>query len=59
MTIEKIKILSAVLELPDKLPCQFSPFGLFMLQLKLGLYSAQVLLQHPIERIKILGTATS
>ena len=27
MTIEKIKILGAVLELPAKKHCQFSPFG--------------------------------
>ena len=27
MTIEKIKILGAVLELPAKQHCQFSPFG--------------------------------
>ena len=29
MAIEKIKILGAVLELPAKPHCQFSPFGLF------------------------------
>ena len=29
MSIEKIKILGAVLELPAKPDCQFSPFGLF------------------------------
>ena len=27
MAIEKIKILAAVLELPDKLHCQYSPIG--------------------------------
>jgi len=30
MAIEKIKILGAVLELPAKLHCQFSPFGPFL-----------------------------
>ena len=29
MAIEKIKILGAVLELPAKQHCQFSPFGPF------------------------------
>jgi hypothetical protein len=29
VTIEKIKILGAVLELPAKQHCQFSPFGPF------------------------------
>jgi hypothetical protein len=30
MAIEKIKTLGAVLELPDKQHCQFSPFGPFL-----------------------------
>ena len=30
MAIEKIKILGAVLELPAKYHCQFSPFGLLI-----------------------------
>ena len=30
MAIEKIKILGAILELPTKQHCQFSPFGPFM-----------------------------
>jgi hypothetical protein len=30
MAIEKIKILGAVLELPAKQHCQFSPFGPFL-----------------------------
>jgi hypothetical protein len=31
MAIEKIKILGAVLELPAKQHCQFSPFGSFLM----------------------------
>jgi hypothetical protein len=30
IAIEKIKILEAVLELPAKHPCHFSPFGSFL-----------------------------
>ena len=30
MAIEKIKILEAILELPAKQHCQFSPFGPFL-----------------------------